>query len=72
MRKLLAFVSLAALVVVLGACSGGEGDAMSSFSTDDMCSWVSEDEVAEFVAAEFEAEPVAEHVLEELGWLPDR
>ena len=36
------------------ACAEDEPQEAFSFATDDMCAWVSEDEVAEFVSAEFD------------------
>ena len=55
MRKLLAIVALGAFALVLSACSGREEKAVFSFAAgDDLCEWIADAEVTEFVAAEFD------------------
>ena len=55
MRKLLAIVALGAFALVLSACSGREEKAEFSFAAgDDLCEWIADAEVTEFVAAEFD------------------
>lgn len=43
-----------AILLVPAAACGGNGDDVFSFADDDLCEWVSEDEVAEWVASEFD------------------
>ena len=53
MRWCLLAVSIG-IAAVVGACSSEDDAAPFSFATGDLCEWVSETEVAEFVAAEFD------------------
>lgn len=54
----IATVVVVGTALVLGACGGDDdgGDSVEAFSfeTDDMCEWVSETELADWVAAEFD------------------
>ena len=54
----IATVVVVRTALVVRACGGddegGEPGEASSFVTDDMCEWVSEAELAEWVAAEFD------------------
>ena len=47
------------IALVVSGCGCTDDDsgaaAVFSFATDDLCEWVSEAEVAEFVAAEFDS-----------------
>ena len=64
MRQLVSFVAIAALISVAGGCSDDDGDeqVFSFAEDDDLCAWVTEEEVAEFVAAEFEWDGTATEV----------
>lgn len=51
MWKWLGILVLAALVSVAGACSDDENAAVFSFANDDLCEWVTEADIADFVDA---------------------